>query len=286
MGLSKTEENPMLIILSLMLLTFFPQNQPERGYAIYVPSGYDPDQPTPLVIALHASGGSAGSMAQITGFNDMAERDNVLVLYPEGPYGYWDYGAGTPNWENVPNLLDDPAYIRDLLENIESEYNIDPTRIYAAGFSNGSRMAFRVACDLPDKIAAIAAVAATLSDEVTPLCDHGKPVSVLFMHGTRDHVIPPYAKRLHIDNLFISNALSARGTAEFWEKHNECEETETEVITADDLTINLIKSRDCNGGAEVDFYEVLEGRHVWNFTEDFNTSELIWTFFREHVKEN
>src|SRR5687768_9005837 len=193
---------------------FVTHERRERAYYVFTPVGYDETSQLPLLIALHPSGTSgAAGMASLTGFNEIAERENFIVVYPIGPNGYWDYGAGLPQWASVNDALDDPGYLSKVLDEVTAEYAVDPQRIYAAGFSNGARMAFRLACDHANRLAGIAAVAATISDEVTSACPTENHVSVLFMHGTGDRVIPWEGKSLHIGDLFISTALSAPETA-------------------------------------------------------------------------
>lgn len=252
-----------------------------RRYILYVPDSYDPEQAYPLVIALHPAGGNAPYMAQMTGFDALAERDGVIVLYPEGPFGYWDYGAGLPSWEKVPAMLDDPGYIAKAVEEVQLAYNIDPQRLYAVGFSNGARMAYRLGCELP--LAAIAGVAATISNEVTDACPEDRRFSAFFMHGTADSVIPWQGKRLHIDSIYISNALSAPNTASFWADQNHCDAEPTvarieDANPNDRIQIEVDTYGNCEAETEVVFYRVLGGDHMWYPTRDFNTSAVVWAF--------
>src|SRR5262245_45022291 len=71
----------------------------ERTFRLYLPENYDDSEALPLIVALHPAGGNGDIMARITGFDEFAERDGAIVVYPEGPFGYWDYGAGLPGWE-------------------------------------------------------------------------------------------------------------------------------------------------------------------------------------------
>src|SRR5687767_5796404 len=81
----------------------------DRSVWMYVPLSYDSDEPMPLVIVLHPAGGGAQGMAALSNFNEYAEEIGFIALYPEGYYGYFDYGAGYPSWENAPDLVNDPA---------------------------------------------------------------------------------------------------------------------------------------------------------------------------------
>lgn len=256
-----------------------------RSYDLYIPTTYA-ETPLPLVIALHASGGSAQSMAAMTGFNAIAEREGFLVLYPEGPYAYWDYGAGLSGWEDVPNVLNDPGYLRAVFDEVLAGYAVDLDRIYAVGFSNGARMAYRLGCELPE-LAAIAAVAATISDEVTTACLPEARPAVLYLHGTLDPVIPWYSKPLRIEDIIISHALSAPQTARFWAIHNGCDaepgaREEMAVSTDGRVRIEREIFGNCTLGGEVAFYRVEGGGHRWNFMDGVDTGEMVWEFFEAH----
>lgn len=265
----------------------FSHGEIDRTYAIYVPSSYDPTVAAPLVIALHPSGSRAVDMAAITGFNAIAEREGFVVLYPVGPNGYWDYGAGLESWAEVDDVLDDPGFIVALVATIQETYTIDPARIYAAGYSNGARMAYRLGCELP--LAAIATVAATISDEITAACPPEVRVSVLYIHGLNDQVIPWTGKPLHIGDTFISNALSVVETATFWAIQNQCD-LEPEYFNLPDadpddgLSVGQVKYATCEAETEVVLYGVRGGGHQWRQSPDLDTSEFIWSFFASHPR--
>ena len=277
-----------LIWLAILAATFlqpqggvnygtFPHEDRERTFRLYLPENYDGEEAVPLIVVLHPAGGNGDLMAQITGFDALAERDGAIVVYPEGPFGYWDYGAGLPGWEAVPDVLDDPGYVVGLVTWLQTEFNIDPERIYAVGFSNGARMAFRMGCEMPDTFAGIAAVAATISDEVTTNCPAEAQPAVLYMHGRHDEVIPWYAKPLRIENVVISHALSAPDTAAFWAAQSACDLTETPSDSDPSETITLQIYASCESDQTIQFYAMEDGSHEW-FD---NASAVIWDFFME-----
>jgi len=239
-----------------------------RTYQLYVPSEYDAETPIPLVMSFHPAGATGYGMALVTNFENLAEEDTVLLVYPDGPGGYWDYGAGTPAWENVPDLRDDPSFASALLDELLDTYMIDPEQIYMVGFSNGARMAMRMACsDL--RVAGMAAVSATISDEVTAICDPDAEFDAIYFHGRLDGTTPWAGKPLYIGSDFVSNALSAPDTAQFFADVNDC----SAESVADD---GAILYENCNGG-QVIFYGVEDQGHLW--FDDPDTTQLIWDFF-------
>ncbi|UCE26200.1 MAG: phospholipase, partial [Candidatus Coatesbacteria bacterium] len=64
----------------------------EREYYVHVPEGYDGPEPVPLVLALHGGGGKAEKMDKLTGFNDVADREGFIVVYPQGEDKHWNDG--------------------------------------------------------------------------------------------------------------------------------------------------------------------------------------------------
>lgn len=253
-----------------------------RSYGVFVPETLD--DPAPLVIALHPAGTSGREMALITRFVELANLSGWLVAFPDGPGGYWDYGAGTPEWEEVPDVRDDPGFIAAMIEAVDAEWTIDRERLYAAGYSNGARMAHRLACELP--LAAAAMVAATLSDEVTKSCKDGN-VAVWMQHGTADGVIPFEGDPdLTIGNLRISRGLSVIETAQFYALRNGCDnptmDTVFEFNEVVRVRLDLVRYQDCAQGSAVEVLVADGGGHGWTHVPTVDTSALIWGFFENH----
>ena len=137
-------------------------------------------------------------MPKFTHFDDVADRNKFLVAYPE---------SFNKSWSDTRGLspADDVGFIRALIAELQRTHHADPKRTYAAGISNGGFFSNRLACDLTDQLAAIAAVAATMPDTLPPLCKPSAPISVLFMHGSKDPIV-------HIDGGPI---LRNRGCGDF-----------------------------------------------------------------------
>ncbi len=132
----------------------------KREYLLYVPKSYDRAKPAPLVISLHTSMSWPSASMAISQWNLVAEEYGFLVVYPEGT------GRGPKSWEmtgsETPPRMPDVIFISELIDTLEATYNIDKTRIYANGMSNGGGMAFVLSCTLSDQIAAAGMVSAGL----------------------------------------------------------------------------------------------------------------------------
>jgi polyhydroxybutyrate depolymerase len=158
----------------------------EREYLLYVPASYDRSKPTPLVISMHGAALWPAAQMEISRWNDVAERQGFIVVYPAGVKG-----AGPRIWhvDEGPGLLRDVRFISALIHALEAAYNIDPRRIYANGFSNGGGMAFVLSCTMSDRIAAVGMVGAA---QLLPFswCTDRRPVSMIAFHGTADRAAP------------------------------------------------------------------------------------------------
>jgi polyhydroxybutyrate depolymerase len=115
----------------------------------------------------------------------------VIVVYPDGTKD-----AGGSSFWNATDAccgfgratVDDSAYLMAVVDKVTSDYRVDPKRVYFTGHSNGGFMAYRMACEHADRVAAIVSLAgATFADAVA--CAPTQPVSVAQVHGTNDAVI-------------------------------------------------------------------------------------------------
>ncbi|MCB9449925.1 MAG: dienelactone hydrolase family protein [Anaerolineaceae bacterium] len=257
----------------------------KRTYTLYVPEGVDSQSdPLPLVIALHPAGSNGAGMARITGLNTLADQEGFLVLYPDGPGGYWDYGWNTPEWDSVPDVRDDPGFIAALLDTVMADYPVDAQRIYALGFSNGGRMVYRLACEMNGRLAAVAAVSGTLTSDVAAICPEEIQVSMLMLHGTADRVIPWNGKPLYLDGEHVGDTFPVLDTLDFWVARSTCPDTAelSQLDISDRISIRHARYSGCIGESGVDFYGMVGGGHEWFTYLGFDTTAVIWDFFTAH----
>lgn len=161
-----------------------------RTYIAHVPPSYKKGASTPLIIALHGGGQDAKAAVDFFGLNVTADKDHFIVVYPQGTgtrllgktIGTWnaDVCCGYAQQKRI----DDVAFLSSMIDQLEKDFSIDPKRIFATGHSNGSMMAFKLACDLANRIAAIAPSSGQRS--IPESCRPSRPVSILYFHGTED----------------------------------------------------------------------------------------------------
>jgi len=224
-----------------------------------------------------------------------ADKENFIVVYPNGTGGFrkhmLTWNAGTCCGYAMERQVDDVGFIRKLIKRIESRWRIDSKRIYVTGMSNGAMMSYRLACELSEKIAAIAPVAGMMN------CDpHNakSPVSVIAFHGTDDHHAP-YNGGVGRKTVYPRIDKSIPETISFWVEHNRCSANPEAVKQG-----NVIQETYKNGfkGAEVILYTLQGGKHAWpggrsggyygnidEPTQEISATDLIWDFFSKHPKE-
>ena len=162
----------------------------ERPAEVHRPSDYDPTQPYPLVILLHGFGTMGWVQDVYFGTSTIVDEKQFVLVVPDGTTNangrqFWN---GTPACCGAGSGVDDVGYLRGLVDETSAEYNIDASRVYFVGHSNGGFMSYRMACEASDVVTAIASLAgATFATEEE--CTPDQPVSVLQIHGTDDATI-------------------------------------------------------------------------------------------------
>ncbi len=274
----------------------------ERTYLTHVPSSYDGVTPVPLVIALHGGGGSAQRMANLTGFDSLSEKEGFIVVYPEGIENHWNDGREVEEYRAQRENIDDVKFISALIDHLTDDLNIDETRIYATGISNGAMMSCRLACELSEKIAAIAMVAGAMPEGFKRAgeCSPQNPVSVLVINGTEDPLILWEGGEIQAGQQKLGKTLSVPETVQYWVVHNGCALVDTTWLPDGDFEDGTRVFREVyrnDRGCEVILYSIEGGGHTWpggpqyssersigKTCYDINASEVIWQFFTEHVQ--
>ena len=265
----------------------------ERSYLVHIPQGYDPKQPTPVVLALHGTGMTGGMMVWFSGLNKTSDKNGFIVVYPSSlgtvPLSVWN--AGGFRGILAQGQADDVAFMRKLLDDLATVVNVDQKRVYACGISNGGMMCYRLAAEMSDRIAAIAPVAGTIAiEESKPQ----RPVPVIHFHGTKDNIVP-YVKKEGKSEFFIKFT-GVHDSIQTWVKLNGCKESATLDILSQDADELRVTRKTYGGGkddAEVVLIAIEEGGHTWPgqkspvfFTGktalNISANDLMWEFFVKH----
>ena len=265
-------------------------NELVRRYHIHLPSNYDVSNVFPLLIALHGRLGTGKKMIKQTCFNRIADREGFIVVYPEGFKRGWADGRGISHADK--RSVDDVAFIDRLVKVLQGELPIDSSRIYIAGHSNGGFMAQRLAIEHPHLFAAVAVVAASVSEWLASRFTPGETMPILFINGTADPVTPylggqqPGGARI----------LSVEDALRMWAHFNGCKEAPAvreihELKNGPLVKVSTYGS--CKKHSQVKLYAIQGGGHVWpgepedisrsgaaKIGRGIDASEEIWKFFR------
>jgi polyhydroxybutyrate depolymerase len=255
-------------------------NGQDRTYLLHVPPGLASDKPLPVVFAfpgydieIHFE---ISDMQYMTGYNDIADQNGFLLVYPSGISGTWNAGACCGAAMN--NNVDEDAFITAMITDIGKTATIDPKRVYAVGYSLGAMMAYRLGCEMSDTFAAVASVAGAL---VYSPCDPRQPVSILQVHGKKD-VLVPYEGGLGGFMGGQTTFPAVEDTISMWAKLDGCTGS-PQVEPQGTIGTHTVYSS-CNNGSAVELY-LLDGLgNNWPSQYVLPASQLIWDFFKDHPK--
>ncbi len=251
-----------------------------RDYRLHLPTNYVEGDELPLVFNLHGYTSQAIEQEFYTSMSTVADNNNFIVCHPNGINNAWVVGfQGESN-------VDDVGFIDALIDELSSLYSINARKIYSTGMSNGGYMSFKLACELPNRIAAIASVTGSMVPGEQNSCNPGRAIPVMQIHGTADPTVP-YAGAVH--------ALATETLVDWWVNNNGCatEPAVTDVPdidTEDGCTAELYEYTSCNDNTKVEFYKVTGGEHTWPgagfiigvTNQDFIASQVIWDFFKQY----
>jgi polyhydroxybutyrate depolymerase len=247
----------------------------QRTYYLYVPKGYRLQDPLPVVLIFHGSGQEGSNMVPGTGFNTLADANGFLAVYPNGsgPGEGLSWNAGECCGFAFTLGIDEPAFVRRILSDLERWVAIDPKRIFATGFSNGGILSYRLGCDMADTLAAVAPVAGTLFYDA---CRPSEPVSVIHIHGSADTTVPfAGGNSNNTEWPPVEQGISA------WAEFNGCGKA---PLTEQVGMVTRIYYLGCAGGTAVNLYLLQDLGHRWPPEGVWPASRTIWDFFAAHPK--
>ena len=224
-----------------------------RTFILHVPARVKPHEPVPVMFDFHGIGHSGGGVWKVSGFRELAERDGVITVYPDGLPVTLSSGDRTfqgPGWQISADNNRDLKFTTQMLDTLEQTYCIDRARVFSTGFSNGAFFSHLLGCVLSDRVAAIAPVS---GGRIPVTCAPKRGVPVLIHHGRQDELIP------------LQQAHSARDQ---WLEIDQCHEHASNGCEW---------HRECRDGAAVEYCEG-DFPHRW----PVEATARIWEFFKQH----
>lgn len=256
----------------------------EVTYIVHLPKGYVNTRTYPLVVNFHGLGSKATKHQKYCKMDKVADKEGFIVVYPQSYHIGWNAGLGFVSYTHG---VDDIAFLNAMLDTLESTYSIDETRIYTAGVSLGGTFNYRIACEMSNRIAAIASVSGLMSDSTYANCDTKRTIPILHIHGTSDHIMKYNG---------MEQANGAEDGVKLWAYRNQCEKPDTIEIPnrkkTDFSKVLFIRYSNCANGSQVWFYKIKHGGHTWpggaeifklmgRRNQDINGSQAIWDFFKQ-----
>jgi polyhydroxybutyrate depolymerase len=213
----------------------------------------------PLILVLHGSGAGGETVQSQSGMDRIADSLHFLVAYPNGVSGMFglgsDWNAGKCCGNAARNNVDDLAFLRGTVDEIARHVAVDRRRVYVAGFSDGGRMAYRVACDAATMVAAVGVVAGSVVDDT---CTPARAVPLISFHGTADREVP-YGEPPEAQStgpLVVAPGIPP--SVQYWATANHCHGATVQRASPH---VTRVQFDSC--AADVVFYAGDGGGHAW-----------------------
>lgn len=266
-----------------------------REYLVHVPPHYEPAVPMPVVLAFHGGGAHASTMVTFSGLNEKADQAGFIAVYPEGSGRFprmRTFNAGNCCGLAAAQNIDDVAFTRHVLDDLESVVNVDRRRVFATGMSNGAMMSYRLASELSDRIAAIAPVGGPMGMQE---CHPQRPVSVMHFHGDADEFAPFHGGKGRGPS--GNDFYSVQHSIDAWVDADGCHKTPTTTHLPDrqddGTRVREVRYGSGKDGSEVVLVVVEGGGHTWPgreprirslgvSTRDISANDMMWDFFQQH----
>lgn len=277
-----------------------------RAYLVRVPPQASEGAALPVVLNFHGGGGNARVHKWYTRMDETADREGFIAVYPNGSGGigerFLTWNAGNCCGVSAATGVDDVGFVLAVIEDLATRATIDRARVYATGLSNGSMMAYRLAAEAADRIAAVGGVAGAMTlARFAP----GRPVPVMHIHSVDDE------RALYDGGLgpafpFTNTRVfhhSVKTMIEKWVEHNRCPARPAESVTVsgaagsgdEQHTATRMAYRPCHDGSAVVLWKLAGPGHVWpggqrdylplllgTSSAVIDANRELWRFFRQY----
>lgn len=252
-----------------------------RDAELFLPLDYRKDSSVPLLIDLHGYTGSGKSQAAYTFLQEAAYDRGMAYIAPDGledTLGSQYWNATTSCCDFNRSGVDDVKFIENLIEKVKGSANIDPSRIYLFGHSNGHFMSYAFLCSGTKDIAAVAGLAGAMDPNIATC--RAKSSNILHIHGEADGTI------LYSGGaLFGNRYTSAIETVNRWAFINGCDnpkQSSLDAINAIEGEEMLVNSYSCNSGS-LDFWTIKAGIHTPTLDIAFANKVIDWLMAHQKV---
>lgn len=256
-----------------------------RTFKINIPE--DTNEPLPLIILMHGLGETNSNMYSLA--NYFSNRNFIAVRPQSGSYLNSSGSGYTTLWNALADTqkLDDVQFVSDLIDYMLINYDFaDHNRVYAAGYSNGGYMAYRLSCDLSNRITAFGSVAGNmyLIDDEIDCTDQRRNIPIIHIHGTGDTFNPYYPGGYGVfgDDIIGDQYLTIGESIDFWSEYHQYNTIEIDTILSD-VSIKYTYSNDSLSSKFVHI-KAENGGHIWFYGENwgFSSTQEILDFASQY----
>ncbi|WP_338874485.1 poly(3-hydroxybutyrate) depolymerase [Spirosoma sp. SC4-14] len=242
-----------------------------------------------LIFVLHGSGGNGvGIRNGAKKLEDIAPKENLLLVYPDGYKRFWNECRKTANSDANHEDINENAFFGSMISFFEKQYQINPKQVFAIGTSGGGHMAYKLALTMPEKFRAISAIIANLPDTNNLDCPEKRmPIPVLITNGTDDTVNPYNGGEVITGTISLGLVRSTDRTFHYWANlagytGQPTEKKLPDTDPTDGRTIEQYTYKQ-PGKPEVTLLKVIGGKH--DYPNDINVYLESWAFFQRQLTQ-
>jgi polyhydroxybutyrate depolymerase len=262
----------------------------DRSYLVHLPENYDSTKQYPLIFVLHGITSRAKAIAGFSGFNEVADKKEFIVCYPQGYKRSWgiDINVGP-----APKAgIDDLGFMERLIDTLGVQYSIDTSKVYSCGISNGGFMTMSMACNRSERLAGIAIVCGNMFAPTELYYPDDKPMPLLLIAATEDPLLEYDGEVFKKEYAFLGYPK----TIEYWKERNNYPDLKDSVVFESDpkdkTTVVRHYNSNANNPNKIELYEIKGGGHGWpgrgrdikalflgKISNEIHTAEIIADFF-------
>jgi polyhydroxybutyrate depolymerase len=240
-----------------------------------------------LVFIMHGSGGNGKQiMKNATKLEAIAEKENLLIVYPDGYKNFWNECRKASNAIANTENINENSFFAEMISYFKKNYGIDEKKVFAAGFSGGGHMSYKLALTMPGKVRAVAAVVANQPDAAWSDCTEAKvAMPVLIINGTLDGTNPYEGGEMFVNNASFGVVRSSMGSFKYWSdlagySGEPVKQSLPDTDPSDNKTIESYTYKQ-KGKPEVTLLKVIGGKH--DYPNDIDVYVYAWEFFKRQL---
>tara|TARA_R110000737_G_scaffold271622_2_gene278699 strand:+ start:2590 stop:3501 length:912 start_codon:yes stop_codon:yes gene_type:complete len=198
-----------------------------RGFISYVPT--TSSEYAGIAIFLHGAPGDPNKVSSIFGAKAIADQFNLISITPQGNGSDYEWNSSNNSLAVTPDI----DFLTNIIDYVQGSYTFTDSKVYIFGYSAGGFMAYKLACQIPDRLTAIISLAGQYRGDFEN-CATATPMTIHHMHSQSDQDVPFNGRE-------NGNIASVTDTMEFWQQKNGCG-TEKTLLVQDGVTASSAKT--------------------------------------------